>query len=98
MKATYSIVGMKHRGTEKLLASLPRHEPLSLVREPTNEHDPNAVKVMHGGTHIGYLAAKQIVKFVKWFDTLRSVKGNGYAYPAVLVFDGGGWPLAEVEE
>lgn len=33
MKSLYALVGMKHRGTEEFVASLPQGEPLTLVRE-----------------------------------------------------------------
>ena len=58
-KAIYSIVGMKHRDAEQFVASLPVGEPLRLVREPTNEVDPNAVQVWARERHVGFIKAAQ---------------------------------------
>lgn len=33
------------------------NEPVELVQEPTNPHDPNAIKVVVAGQHIGYIKA-----------------------------------------
>lgn len=30
-------------------------DPVSLVAEPDNQYDPHAIKVIHGGRHVGYL-------------------------------------------
>ena len=43
LKSLYALVGMKHRGTEALVASLRQGEPLTLIREPTNLYDQNAI-------------------------------------------------------
>jgi hypothetical protein len=59
MKTLVALVGMKHRGTEALVASLPHGEPLTLVREPTNRFDPGAVMVFARGQHVGYIKASQ---------------------------------------
>ena len=55
MKST--IVGTKYRGADALsvLARLRPGNRLRLVREPGNPHDPDAVAVYRGATHIGYL-------------------------------------------
>ena len=55
MKAFYGLVGMKHRNAEALVASLPNGEPLTLIREPGNKYDANAVQVWARGQFIGYI-------------------------------------------
>ena len=60
MKTLVALVGMKHRGTEALVASLPQGEPLTLIREPNNDFDPNAVQVWARGKHVAYLKASQV--------------------------------------
>lgn len=59
MKKHFAIVGMKHRNAEALVASLPPGEPLTLVREPNNKYDPNAVQVWARDQHVGYVKGTQ---------------------------------------
>ncbi len=50
------IAGVKFRkGARELIDGLEDGTALSLEREPTNEYDPYAVKVICGGLHIGYV-------------------------------------------
>lgn len=93
MKALYSIVGMKHRGSEELVASLKDGEPLTLVREPTNAYDPNAVQVWAQGTHVGYVKATNARALARYMDA-----GGKTAFVGKLTFGGDRWPMAEVEE
>ena len=55
MKTT--VVGTKYRGPAAVaaLARLRSGDRLRLVREPGNPHDPDAVAVYSGTTHIGYI-------------------------------------------
>ncbi len=64
----YAIVGMKHRGAEALVASLPPDEPLTLVREPGNRSDPNAVQVWARGKHVGYVPKTQNAVLARFID------------------------------
>jgi len=34
-------------------------DPLTLEREPNNPQDPNAIKVLHEGRHLGYIGREQ---------------------------------------
>lgn len=48
--------GTTHRdGVTTVLKSLQPKQVLSLVREPTNQFDPNAIKVYLGDIHLGYI-------------------------------------------
>lgn len=54
--------------------------PLDLVRDADNEHDPNAIKVMHKGSHIGHVPrmlaaalAGEIDAGKKWYAELESI-------------------------
>lgn len=51
MKTT--IAGIPHRKPDLTLLAL--GDLVSLVPEPENKFDPNAIKVMHGETHLGYI-------------------------------------------
>lgn len=60
MAKTYSIVGMQHRpNADSILRALDPGEAVTLVREPNNEHDANAIAVWVGGSHVGYIPSKQ---------------------------------------
>lgn len=58
-KAFY-IAGVQFRTTEerKSLAGQEVGDILELVPEPTNQYDPNAVKIMQGDLHYGYVPRK----------------------------------------
>lgn len=50
------IAGTKYRpGAEAHLLTLPTDAELLLIREPTNEHDRNAVKIMDRDMLLGYV-------------------------------------------
>lgn len=96
MKCLYSLVGMKHRGTEKLVASLPAGEPLTLNRERHNAFDPNAVQVWARDQHIGYIAAKQVKPIAIAMDA--ALEKSTTSFTAVLRATPDRWPMIEIEE
>lgn len=96
-KSLYAIVGMKHRGTEVFVASLPAGEPLLLLRDANNPHDPNAVQVWARGRHVAYLKATQVRPLARRLDSQIAL-GRGPKLEAKLSIDGGHWPMAEVED
>lgn len=56
MKHETYIAGVKFRpGVPDYMAGLPADAEFDLEPEPTNEYDPNAVKVLNGGVHVGYV-------------------------------------------
>jgi single-stranded-DNA-specific exonuclease len=57
------IVGVTFEGRQDLVAGVRPCEPLALVREPDNAHDPNAIAVRYGGLQLGYLR-KEIARRV----------------------------------
>jgi uncharacterized protein YcbX len=80
----YAIVGMKHRGAEALVASLPPDEPLTLVREADNKFDPNAVQVWARGRHVGYIPKTQNAVLARFIDE------NGKLVSIMGMDEGGG--------
>lgn len=90
MKAVYTIVGMQHRGSEALVASLPIGEPLQLIRDPFNDHDMNAIEVWARGQHVGFIKAIEAKLMADWMD-----KGGTVELAARYV-NVGRWPQAEV--
>lgn len=105
-KSLYALVGMKHRGTEALVASLPQGEPLTLLREPSNAHDRNAVQVWARGKLLGYVKGSQVAPLAARMDAAASTQNRplpaGVHFtpptPARLAIDGGRWPMVEVGE
>lgn len=93
MKASYTLVGMKHRGTEEFVSSLRAGEPLTLTREPSNKFDKNAVQVIIQDKHVAYVKGSQAAGLARAMDEagFKSVNGK-------LAFGGDRWPTAEVEE
>jgi hypothetical protein len=47
--------GLAHHEAKRFWRELKRGDPLALVREPDNPHDPNAVRVEWKGHLLGYL-------------------------------------------
>lgn len=108
MKALYALVGMKHRGTEALVVTLPAGEPLALIREPTNEHDPNAVQVWARDVHLGFVKGTQARALAAKMDGPSRVLSGCAVRAAIqqeparwtgrLVAGGDRWPMIEVDE
>lgn len=70
-----SVVGMAYRVTPATMKELQKEVPLSakLVREPDNEYDENAVKVVltdkrHKNFHIGFLPRQVAKEFAPSMD------------------------------
>lgn len=51
----FLVVGMNHYGNYKIS----HNDKLSFEFEPTNEHDPKAIKVLANGIHVGYIMRRQ---------------------------------------
>lgn len=49
------IAGTDHYGNIDLIRSLTAGTALDLEPEPTNQYDPNAVKVIYDNKHLGYI-------------------------------------------
>ena len=101
-KNHYSIVGFKHRGPqfEAAVHALKAGAPLRLVREPTNQYDPNAIQVWADGVHIGYLPKAQNAALAA-----RMAKANTMAADSAAQRDAtlhrspnSNYPMAEVDE
>lgn len=71
----FALVGMKHRGAEAFVAELPPDEPLTLVREPGNRFDRNAVQVWARGRHVGYISKDQNAALAMFIDS------HGHLWP-----------------
>jgi hypothetical protein len=66
-----------------------RHRVIGLlVREPTNPHDPNAIRVDIDGLTVGYLSAEDAVRYGAGLSALVAQHGCAIALHGVIV--GGG--------
>lgn len=72
--------GKTHDGVSR------RHCSAQLVLEPQNEHDPNAVAVLIGGHHVGYIAREETL-YVR--ETVRFLDGEGVNAVCRARFTGG---------
>lgn len=71
MPILLEIRGNRFRGIEDQTryAALVDGEPLTLVPEPTNQYDPNAIKVMSSeGHHLGYVPKEDCLDILSWID------------------------------
>lgn len=101
MKTLVALVGTRFRGLEMvaLLASLPQGEALTLVREPDNTYDRNAIQVWARGQHIGYVKGTQNRSLAMSMDrAIGTVSPASVSRTAKLAIDGGKQPMVEVEE
>jgi hypothetical protein len=91
MKTIYSIVGMRHRGTEALVRSLPNGETIKLVRDHDNPHDTNAVQVWARDQHVGFVKAREAEQLAAQmsFTHMEIMYGRFVARE---------WPLVEIDE
>lgn len=81
----YAIVGMKHVGKEAVetVRLVPHHHPVTLVREPTNRFDRNAVQVWIDGKRVGYISKDQnavLSTFIEHF-------GDAFTPPGGMAMD-----------
>lgn len=95
MKTIVSLVGMKYRGTEELVASLPADEPLTIVRDPRNKFDPKAIQVWARGVHLGFLKAgpEHNAPIAAMMDRRRLKEMH-----AQLAITPDRWPMVEIDQ
>lgn len=65
---TFNIVGQKFRGLDPYLPGIIAGCEAVLVREPTNQFDPNAIAVYVDGRHVGYLRKEDNGPIAKRID------------------------------
>lgn len=78
MTNRYSIVGTQFTGLpESFISAIAPGTDVMLVREPTNQYDPNAVAVWIDGKRIGYVPRKQNAGLAERIDA----SGQDWAEP-----------------
>jgi hypothetical protein len=66
--STFNIAGFTYWDGLSVMGELKVGTELTLEAEPTNGHDPNAVKILYKGTMLGYIprdSNKEISKFLQ---------------------------------
>lgn len=58
----------EEREMAQIMISTQEPKQVALVREPTNEYDTNAIKVMYQGLHIGYVEGTNAVWIAPYLD------------------------------
>lgn len=91
MKELYTLVGMKYRGTEAMVASLSHGAALTLRREPNNQYDVNAVAVYFGPHHVGYIKGTEAARLAPDMDRAGKVE-----LPCTFAVTADRWPQVEV--
>lgn len=85
----FDVAGYRHYREDVL--DLAENEPMLFQHEPTNQDDPNAVKVVRqNGTHVGYVNRTQTLPMLRWLEhgnvDARVFRINGRsAYPRLFV-------------
>lgn len=92
MKLLYTMVGMKYRGSESIVAAMTPGEPLTLRREPDNPHDRTAVAVYSGRSHIAYIRATEAAVLAREMDSKQMPSING-----AFRVTANRWPQVEVD-
>lgn len=93
----YSIVGMNFRKSEAFVAALEAGAKLSLVRDPTNKFDKNAVAVWCGDVHIGYVPKTHNGVLSKFIDENGTDRVGETAVADAGGAGGGSAPLKMIE-
>jgi len=62
------IAGFRHIVTPEDYDDFPIGTELSFEPDPANPHDPNAIKIKAGNTHIGYVNRAQTPAFKHWLE------------------------------
>lgn len=85
------LVGAHFRGADicEIVKKLPEGTILPLVREPSNQYDPNAIKVLHANLHIGYIPTREAEKWAPILDRgafgTATIVEPGTAKPTIRV-------------
>lgn len=90
----YAIVGMQFREKEgipatAILNEVPPDEPCTLIRDPSNRYDRNAIQVWVRGQHVGFIPKTQNAVLAKFIDaTGKPGAAQAIATSAGMASDG----------
>ena len=72
----------------RVYAYSPRHLDCELVPEPDNPHDPNAIKVMLDGRHVGYVPAEECADVRPLLSRAQKIRAHIFGGPSKVVSGG----------
>lgn len=103
---TYSIVGMSYAKAEDFVKSLQAGAAAVILREPNNEHDPNAVAVWIEGRKVGYIPRKENAVLAQFIDQTgadvgdlamdSAVTGTKYVHGKFIRSPNSGYPQVQL--
>lgn len=100
MPKSYSIVAINHAKAEEFVKTLVSGVVATLVREPENPFDCNAVAVWVEGRRIGYIPKKQNTVLAQFIDqsgmAMDSVAGAKGLPGKFIRSPNSGYPMVEV--
>jgi len=86
------LAGVSFEGRQDTIAGLQAGSELTLVRQPENEHDPNAIAVRYGHLHIGFIKrgiathlAPRIDAGARYRARITTITGGGERHLGVNV-------------
>jgi HIRAN domain len=103
MTKKYSIVGMIYLNAEDFVKEIWPGEKATLMREPNNEHDKNAVAVWVRGRKVGFipkLQNKALAPMIdrRGLDMAMDQSNTGKAIAATFIRSpNSGYPMVEIE-
>ena len=71
---TFNVAGVQHHQLKTCIHDLTDGQELTLVPEPTNKYDANAIRIQHGDTMLGYVPAKispEVTAEMTIFDNIK---------------------------
>jgi hypothetical protein len=71
-----ALTGFRHHDAPRLWPALRGHDPLTLVRETDNPHDPDAVALVWKGHKLGYLPRGQNFVVARLLDGARPLSAR----------------------
>lgn len=85
-----TIAGVQHHDYKDGLSSIGR-DRLTLIAEPTNQHDPYAVKIMHKNLLVGYVSRGGLQQILSRFlqagyTAVGSIKSPDLTNPVVSIW------------
>ncbi len=81
-----AIVGMKfHAGSHDKLLETEDGSPVTLVRDPQNEYDPNAIRCEIDGQICGFVPASQAKRLAEDIDAGKAVTASLRDYSKLII-------------
>ena len=74
MEKSFAITGLSHSAYKNMIDHIHKDDRLTLVKDPTNEYDSNAIRVFHSRVQIGWVSAKEnegLLKIWNEFDIME---------------------------